>query len=271
MAVMVTRFQIEGLNSRSISYHFSILELSEDPVFVSVPGLRNLGPSILREISHLRKILILRFFPFSKDAVQTLYSSVNRYALGATLTEARQAKWVSGDVNLIWTAKDTYFFHPLYTQMLEDEGQRLAVANQELYQQFDRQQSEAELRDSLVVSLPLAFIAIVLNTNLGVATDLVGGALILLLLVLMFRQARTYDRKAWSVYAKAVADHVISTPLLDDVLAWSEPMPKPDEPRPIADHPDGSHDAPISTEATDDAPVPTEVADSSSDDRSDES
>jgi hypothetical protein len=94
-------------------------------------------------------------------------------------------------------------------------GKRLLVARPELFAEYDRAQSEAELRDGLILPLPLLTLALALNTRLSVVTAAVWIVGLGVLMRSLWLQARYHDRDAWSINAHAIADGVVTTQTLD--------------------------------------------------------
>lgn len=149
------------------------------------------------------------WFPFEAASLASLGVEVARWvpvdpahATGASRTPAAPLS-ESGPVTSI------------LTESLGDGGRRLRLASADLHSDFDRLRSEAELRDSLLPSLPVALVAILLNTSLSVAVELTVIALAALLLAVLFVQARQLDRASGSLLVGAIADHTISVPTLD--------------------------------------------------------
>jgi hypothetical protein len=103
----------------------------------------------------------------------------------------------------------------LLLECYRDGERRLRLASVDLYGDYDRFQSEAELRDSLIVPLPLAIVAVLLNSSLALLTEVVIGVLVVLVLSVLFVQARQLDRRGRSLVLGALTDHTISIPSLD--------------------------------------------------------
>jgi hypothetical protein len=103
----------------------------------------------------------------------------------------------------------------LWREGLTDGGRRLIVANAELFGDYDRLQSEAELRDALMVPIPLIVAAVFFNTDVGIGAMVGVAVVVLVLLAVLYRQARRLDRAAFDTVLYAVADHIIGLPSLD--------------------------------------------------------
>jgi hypothetical protein len=92
---------------------------------------------------------------------------------------------------------------------------RLLVAHPNLHAETDRLVAEAELRDSLLIPLPIAAIGLSMNLSLPLTTRIVGGVCLIALLVSIFFQARSQSVDGNSIVAHAVADGMIGTQSLD--------------------------------------------------------
>lgn len=113
----------------------------------------------------------------------------------------------------------------LLLEPLGDGGRRLLVASEKLFGDFDRKQSEAELRDALLVPAPLACVAVLLNVSASTTAEIVIGTVLVVVLAALFGQARRLDREAYSLVLLALADHTISIPCLDP-YEWSGGIPR---------------------------------------------
>jgi hypothetical protein len=104
----------------------------------------------------------------------------------------------------------------ILTELLDSGPRRLRVANADLHADFDRLVSEAELRDVLLLPLPLTTIALLTNLALPVATEVLVLIAVAGLVLALFAQARRHDRDAHSLLLSVLSDHTISTATLDD-------------------------------------------------------
>jgi hypothetical protein len=100
-----------------------------------------------------------------------------------------------------------------------DGGRRLLLASSDLYTEYDRKRSEAELRYALIVTIPVAALGFFLNSSLTIGTEVVATIGIAMTVTMFFRQAMALERAAHSLVLGALADHTISVPVLDSV-AW---------------------------------------------------
>jgi hypothetical protein len=105
----------------------------------------------------------------------------------------------------------------LLREPLTDGGRRLMMVNLELFAEHDRLQAEAELRDALLVPAPILAVAVFLNSSLSAGVVAVTSTVLVVLLILLFVQARSLDRDAFSAVLYVVADHTIALPVLDRV------------------------------------------------------
>lgn len=142
-------------------------------------------------------------FPFSSD-------SFERLLLHLTFFESKQPTPTG--------LQHSWRLYNLLQEPLNDGARRLLLANAELYAEFDRNQSEAELRDSLLLPIPLLTLALVLNSSLSGAAIIGIFAAVVVILSFMFVQARVLDRTGYSVVLYAVADGVISLPSMDQAV-----------------------------------------------------
>jgi hypothetical protein len=101
------------------------------------------------------------------------------------------------------------------TDIIVSGGKRLLSTHRDLYMEYDRLRSEAELR--LAVVLPALVLAVVVAFQVPatLATEVASIAVVGLIALLVLIDAMTLTRHANSMYAHAVADGVITTPTLD--------------------------------------------------------
>lgn len=144
-------------------------------------------------------------FPFTYDSAGMLASAFQEH-VGSTLPRR----------NLI---------APPTTVLIEafvSGPRRLRLASTDLFGEVDRLISEAELRDALFVPLPIATFAILSHLRLPGFTPLTIMLVVLMLVVVLFGQARRSDREAYSLLLGALADHTFSTASLDRI-GWTSP------------------------------------------------
>ena len=92
-------------------------------------------------------------FPFNRESLISLTVLL--------LTEAPPSQlFYIGDVE---TSDKLY---DVLVESFDDGGRRLRLSSGDLHADFDKYQSEAELRDALVPTLPVAVIAVILNLSL---------------------------------------------------------------------------------------------------------
>jgi hypothetical protein len=94
-------------------------------------------------------------------------------------------------------------------------GKRLLAANRDLYAEYDRMQSEAELRLAVVPPALLLAVAVALQVPAAFAVEVGSLALVAIVAGLVIGDAQALLRNANSMYAHMVADGVVSTPSLD--------------------------------------------------------
>jgi len=118
-----------------------------------------------------------------------------------------QPGFESGDVNSI--------LGRVVHDVVYGGAKRLVVARPELFAEYDRVQSEAELRDALVVPLALLGVVLAFNIQLSPIGLAVSGLGLGALACVLWIQARLLDRDAWSINVHAIADEAVSTHTLD--------------------------------------------------------
>lgn len=96
-------------------------------------------------------------------------------------------------------------------------GKRLLSANRDLYMEYDRLRSEAELRLAVVLPAQLLAIVVALQVPANLLAEVASVAVVWVLTALVFADALALTRNANSMYAHAVADRVVTTPSLDEV------------------------------------------------------
>ncbi len=94
---------------------------------------------------------------------------------------------------------------------------RLIVAKPELYAEYDRIKAESEFRDSILVPLPILTIGILLCINSTLWTKAFTLALVLIIDIYLFFQARRQFNIAHSIVAHSLADGTISCAAIGDV------------------------------------------------------
>jgi hypothetical protein len=149
----------------------------------------------------------LRWFPYTYDSVSSFQTE-----LGAFRIEVRQ------DSTRVDPADDFDGLGNVITLLLElfrDGERRIRLASPDLFVDFDRQRSEAELRDTLLLPLPVALVTVLLNTALPVLTEVGAMVVLALLLGIWSREARQLDRAAHSLLLGALTDHTFSVSALD--------------------------------------------------------
>jgi hypothetical protein len=104
-------------------------------------------------------------------------------------------------------------------------GKRLLGRNRDLYGDYDRFQSEAELRLAVAAPAVLLAVAVALQVPAAAGVEVGAVALVAAIGVALVRDALTIQRDAHSMYAHLVADGVISTPTLDAAHHGDPPPP----------------------------------------------
>jgi hypothetical protein len=166
-------------------------------------------------------VYLTLFAPYSKDALQSLV-----YGLHRELNRDQVESIVHG-VRIGTESPGRY---------LAEEGAAIVIASEALeggtgirrlrgrspdrYDDYDRKLAEAELRDGLIVPVPLALIALALNTKLSGVAEVMIGIVGAVVMGFLFLQARTLDREANDVVLYAVLDKLIATPTLER-LGWT--------------------------------------------------
>ena len=114
-----------------------------------------------------------RLLPFSRGSIATLLVEYSRFAPHGVEG--------SDGLPLVGVLEET----------LSDGGRRLRQASVDLHSDFDRPQAEAELRDAVVLALPLAVVALLLNTSLSVPVEVVLVVAVGALLALLYRPSES--------------------------------------------------------------------------------
>jgi hypothetical protein len=94
-------------------------------------------------------------------------------------------------------------------------GKRLLVVNRDLYLEYDRLQSAAELRRAVAWPGVLLLAALVFSLSWPLWAASIGVFLSLVVLFGLGLDARLMNKEANSMYAHAVADRIVSTPSLE--------------------------------------------------------
>lgn len=146
--------------------------------------------------------------------VRTLLKRVNEHAIDRVADRVDQEN--QSDVPTTTTVWNGL----LLGEVFRSGPRRLRLASSDLHADFDRLISESELRDGLVISLPLTTAALLANVELTGWTKAALASFSAALVVVLFAQARRSDREAHSLLMGAVADHTVSTHTLDAVT-WA--------------------------------------------------
>jgi hypothetical protein len=110
------------------------------------------------------------------------------------------------------------------SQLEDDGGQRLLIASTDVYGEYDRARSEAELRDAIVFPGLFALVVLAISVRWESQLHMIAVVLAaLIVLAMLFFQARAQDRSARHLLARATANGIISTRLIDQVNAQNAP------------------------------------------------
>jgi hypothetical protein len=102
------------------------------------------------------------------------------------------------------------------TDIVVSGGKRLLSADKDLYMEYDRLRSEADLRVAVVAPALLLAVVVAFQVPANALTEVASIGLVAVLAGVIFADALALNRHAHSMYAHAVADRVISTPSLDE-------------------------------------------------------
>lgn len=146
-----------------------------------------------------------RMFPYSTGALSSFAVELKRFVQTGQYLRQWSSQASSG------------LLYRLLTDTFMDGPRRLRLASPDLYADFDRLQSEAELRDSLLLPVPLVAVSVLLNSSLSAAVEAAIGIMLAGLLAVLSIQARIYDRKSNSLLLGTLSDHTISVAALDPI------------------------------------------------------
>jgi hypothetical protein len=93
--------------------------------------------------------------------------------------------------------------------------ERLLASEKDVYSEIDRQDSEAELRESIILPAFVLLPALLLNIDTSVIASIAFSLGYLLLLAFLFMEARSRRIKSTTMLVNAVANGLLSTPTLD--------------------------------------------------------
>lgn len=101
------------------------------------------------------------------------------------------------------------------TDIIASGGKRLLSTHRDLYMEYDRLGSEADLRLAVVFPALVLAVVVAFQVPATLATEVIALAVVGLIALLVLVDAMTLTRHANSMYAHAVADGLITTPTLD--------------------------------------------------------
>jgi hypothetical protein len=106
-------------------------------------------------------------------------------------------------------------------------GPRLLVVSPELFQEFDRRRSEAELRDGLLISLPVACWQLMIALDWAGLQLTLGFVGLLLLGLTLLYVGDTGHRRAYSMVAHSIASGTVDPASLQELREKHPPMAAP--------------------------------------------
>jgi hypothetical protein len=153
----------------------------------------------------------LRIFrPMSSRAIRRVYSMAQRVQAKRLVdpiadSPLSDSSPVSSEEVAIQALREILFLSP-----------RLIIAKPELYAEYDRIRAEGEFRDAILVPLPILTIGILLWVNVALWVKMLAFALVLIIDVYLFLQARRQFSTAHSIVAHSLADGTISCAAIGD-------------------------------------------------------
>jgi hypothetical protein len=202
--VGATRWVIRKLNYRSIGvrcYRLHKVAVEEIPTTSELePGAATaVAIDVVRRRG--RRRLLDLFFVFNRDSLISALALMLREASPGDVTALRN----SDSSSLVEVLSETY----------RDGGRRLRLVSGDLHADYDRLQSEAELRDAMISCVPVAVLAVLLNLSLSTTTEIAIGLVTAALVATLFLQARQLDRGASSLLLGALTDGAFIVPALE--------------------------------------------------------
>jgi hypothetical protein len=220
----VVRTYAEGRAGSSIEHLVENVGRSGWLVVASVTAYL-LGSIFISARTVVSNRLIIRYVPL-------VTSRAYLYDRGPTRLERSLAPFSRPSLRRLGLLKgDTYdpqMAERVCVEIIFGAGKRLLVANELLYGEYDKLRAEAEFRDAVAVPIVPLAIACVLSLHVSLFVELVVVTATVVVALVLALQARFLDRQAFSTYAHAVADGLVSTALLDQPdkvhrRRWSTP------------------------------------------------